>query len=81
VPKLLQILVLTSPFALVIACGDDHEHEHCDDDGAYQCTDDDMLQVCTDGAWEDDEDCAAQGLMCHAEMGHCMSMDDTGMDM
>ncbi len=62
---------------LTVACGDKD-----DDTGAaecaadqYQCADAEILQECVDGAWSDAEDCAALGLMCHAEMGHCMEME------
>jgi hypothetical protein len=48
--------------------------------GTMQCTDAEVLQECGDDGWTDLEDCAAQGMVCHAEMGHCMDMsDDSGM--
>ena len=43
--------------------------------GEFQCTDAEVLQECIGSTWTDTEDCAALGLMCHAEMGHCMEMD------
>ena len=60
----------------------------CGEKVTYTCTEAEVLQEC-DGNGEnctDVEDCAAEGLMCHAEMGHCMAMeddsaDDTGMSM
>ncbi len=71
------LLFLLLPLTL-LACGD---AEDACEEGAYTC-DGDTLQVCdADGAYVDDTDCAALGLMCHAEMGHCMDMsgDDSGM--
>lgn len=48
--------------------------------GAFQC-DGDVLNECVDEVWTEAEDCGAQGLMCHEEMGHCMEMSemDSGM--
>ncbi len=60
------------------ACTGDDGHEHCTE-GEYICSGD-ILQVCVDDAFVDEEDCAAEGLTCHAEMGHCMA-DDTDMQM
>ncbi|MCB9797701.1 MAG: hypothetical protein H6741_33845 [Alphaproteobacteria bacterium] len=42
--------------------------------GAYQCTEGEILEECTDEGWTVAEDCTESGLMCHAEMGHCMDM-------
>lgn len=67
-------LALSLPLLLLAACGG---KEACEDD-SYACTEDGMLQHCHEGAWEDHEDCAAQGLVCDAEMGHCMEADDSG---
>ena len=50
----------------------------CAEKVTYTCTDAEVLQEC-DGNGEnctDVEDCAAEGLICHAEMGHCMAMED-----
>ena len=57
---------------LLIACGEKET--------TYQCTEEEVLQECdADGEnCEDVENCMEQGLMCHAEMGHCMAMDDSG---
>jgi hypothetical protein len=45
----------------------------------YECTDEEVLQECdADGNCTDLEFCAENGLMCHAEMGHCMAMEDSG---
>ncbi|MGC6509905.1 MAG: hypothetical protein ACON4U_15880 [Myxococcota bacterium] len=61
------MIVLT----LLMACSDT--------ENSYKCTTDEVLQSCdADGLCEDIEDCAAVGLMCHAEMGHCMAMEETG---
>jgi len=51
-----------------------------EEDAVFQCTEDDILQECDSNGenCEAVEDCAEQGLMCHAEMGHCMAMEDTG---
>ena len=69
-------------FVVFMACGEKS-------DVTYNCTDTEVLQECNaDGEnCIDVEDCAEQGLMCHAEMGHCMSMEentsseDSGMSM
>lgn len=46
--------------------------------GAFQCsTDGTILEECIEGVWTESEDCGAQKLMCHAEMGHCMTMGGT----
>lgn len=45
----------------------------------YECIDDEVLQECDiDGNCTDLEYCAENGLICHAEMGHCMAMEDSG---
>ena len=59
--------------SLLISCGEKI---------TYTCTEAEILQEC-DSKGEnctDVEDCAAEGLMCHAEMGHCMMEDDTSED-
>jgi hypothetical protein len=61
------------------ACGGDPE---CTT-GEFDC-DGDMLLECVDEVWEDSQDCAADGMMCHADGGHCMEMSETmdsGMSM
>lgn len=51
-----------------------------EDELTYECTEEDVLQECdSDGVCTDVEDCAADGMMCNADHGHCMSMDDTSM--
>jgi len=70
-------LLFTLLFA--VACGSESECE----EAALQC-EGDVLQECGADGWEDLEDCAANGQMCHEEMGHCMDMsdtDDSGMSM
>ncbi len=65
---------------MVLLAGCDSEGS-CETEGAYQCSGE-VLEVCTDGAWVEEEDCAAEELVCHAEGGHCMEamdMDDSGM--
>ena len=58
---------------ILIGCGDKAD---CEVD-AYQCAEGEILQVCdAESGWIDDQDCAEAGLMCHAEMGHCMDMSD-----
>lgn len=61
--------MMTLLFTLLFACGEDT---------TYTCTEAEVLQECdADGEnCVDVEDCAADGLMCHAEMGHCMAMED-----
>jgi len=68
-----HLLLSLLPLFLVVGCGDkdDDTAGACTTD-AVQCADGDVLQICVDGAWEDTEDCAEQGMVCHAEMGHCM---------
>ena len=50
----------------------------CSEDNlTYDCTADEVLQECdSDGNCTDVEDCAADGLMCNADHGHCMAMDE-----
>ena len=62
------------------ACSGSDDPNACEAD-SYNC-DGTILQECgSDGLWADKEDCADLGMMCHAEMGHCMAMDDdTGTD-
>ena len=52
----------------LISCGDDKE-EGCEE-GVFQC-DGDVLQVCLDGGFEDEEDCAESGMMCHDMQAIC----------
>ncbi|MCB9765369.1 MAG: hypothetical protein H6739_36685 [Alphaproteobacteria bacterium] len=71
---LLSALALLGALTLA-ACGD---KEAACTDGDFQC-DGDVLQECGSGGWEDVQDCSTDGMMCHAEMGHCMEMsDDSG---
>lgn len=63
----------------------------CGEDTTYTCTETEVLQECDANGENctDVEDCMEQGLMCHAEMGHCMAeeemteenMEDSGMNM
>ncbi len=66
------------PFLMILlalaACEDEVE-EACTD-GEARC-DGDVLQECIDEGWEDLDDCAVDGLVCHEEMGHCMDPDAT----
>ena len=65
---------LTACLLVVSGCGDKAESEDDCVVDAYQCSDEEILQQCdAEEGWVDAEDCAAQGLMCHAEMGHCMA--------
>ena len=48
-------------------------------ENTFQC-DGDVLMECTADGLVESMDCAAEGMMCHEEMGHCMSMDDTMHD-
>ena len=45
-------------------------------ENTFEC-DGDVLMECTAEGLVESMDCAAEGMMCHEEMGHCMSMDDT----
>jgi hypothetical protein len=47
-------------------------NDSCETEGELRC-DGDVLQECVDGKFEDDEDCAANDMICHIEMGHCMT--------
>lgn len=63
----------------LVACSSSADGE-CES-ASYQC-DGTVLQQCgDDGMWADKEDCADMNMMCHAEMGHCMAVEDTGMSM
>jgi len=53
--------------------GDDGEETAACEEGTATC-DGDFLVECVDGE-EVETDCAADGMMCHEEMGHCMAMD------
>ena len=54
----------------------------CSEKVTYTCTDMEVLQECDSNGENcvDVEDCMAEGLMCHAEMGHCMAMDDANTE-
>lgn len=60
--------------SLCIACGDKEV--------TYTCTEEEILQECDANGKNcvDLEDCMADGLMCHAEMGHCMAMEEDDMN-
>jgi hypothetical protein len=72
---------MTLLLSMLLACSDQEV--------TYSCTEAEVLQECDSNGDNcvDVEDCMAQGLMCHAEMGHCMameedtSMEDTAMNM
>lgn len=58
----------------VVGCSGDSDEgtgEPCTE-GQVVC-EGDVLVECVDGE-EVETDCAAEGLMCHEEMGHCMAM-------
>jgi hypothetical protein len=67
-----KMLVLS---ALAIGCGGGGDEEGCTEGEVY--CDGDLLIECIDGA-EVESDCAADGMMCHEEMGHCMEMTGEG---
>lgn len=69
---------LAAVFALSLFAGCGTTSEDSCTDGAYRCTEGEILELCTDEAWAEDENCMDLGLMCHAEMGHCMA-GDSGM--
>lgn len=64
--------MMTLLWTFFMACGQP--------DATYTCTDEEVLQECDANGENcvDTEDCAEQGLMCHAEMGHCMAMEEDG---
>ncbi len=76
---LAAVLVAAGLSACAGDAGDD-THAHVCEEGAFQC-DGDMLQECSHDGWEDSQDCSETMQMCHAEMGHCMDMEDEGDDM
>ena len=57
---------------LPLVCAGCDGGEACTTEGEMQC-DGDVLQECVDGKFEDNEDCAEDGRMCMADMGHCMT--------
>jgi len=59
-----------------VGCGDDSTEGDCND-GDMRCTGS-VLEECHDGAFHEHKDCADDGQMCHAEMGHCMDHMGTG---
>jgi len=65
-------MILLSLLFFLFACGKEDKN--------YQCTEDEVLQECDANGenCEAVENCMEQGLMCHAEMGHCMAMEDSG---
>lgn len=71
--------IMTLAILTVAACGGGEEA--CEDEGALRCTDYEVLEECTADGWVEADDCAAQGMMCHEEMGHCMDMTGSTMDM
>jgi hypothetical protein len=52
-----------------IGCGG---NDSCTTEGELRC-DGDVLQECVGGEFVDDQDCGADGMICHIEMGHCMT--------
>ena len=62
-------------FATTLLAGCASDTSECEEN-TFQC-DGDLLMECTADGLVESMDCAAEGMMCHAEMGHCMSMDDT----
>ena len=55
--------------AIALGCGGE---KRCAEK-TYQCVEN-TLQICKSGEWVDEEDCAADGMICHAmgSMSHCM---------
>ncbi|TNE92676.1 MAG: hypothetical protein EP330_00760 [Deltaproteobacteria bacterium] len=70
----MRILALTLPLVLA-ACGT--TADDCVED-EYSC-DGNILMQCVGGELVEDTNCDDVGLTCHAEMGHCMDMSDSGM--
>ncbi len=69
------MLKVVAVSALAIACDGGGSGEEGCVEGDVSC-DGDLLVECIDGE-EVETDCAVDGMMCHAEMGHCMEMTDT----
>ena len=63
--------IALATLTLTFACSSKKE-EGCVN-STYQCVDT-LLQVCKEGAWVDEEDCAANNMVCHdmGSMSHCM---------
>ena len=79
----MKTITWTLTLACLIAACDNTE---CTE-GELRCTGD-VLETCTQDGWVESQDCAAEGMMCHEEMGHCMpapedtaGSSDTGMSM
>jgi hypothetical protein len=76
-------LILSAVLAVALtACsGGEEEQEQCETVGELRCADAEVLEECGDLGWKVSEDCAADGMICHEERGHCMEMADSGMGM
>ena len=63
-------------FVGATACTSSSELESCDTVGEFRCTEGEILEECSSDGWDFKENCEDLNMMCHAEMGHCMAMDD-----
>ena len=70
----MRLLAFALPALFLAACGTSGA---CEEE-AFSC-DGTVLYQCLDGVEVEQEDCADVGMECHAEMGHCMDMSDSGM--
>ena len=62
-----MLLLLSS---VLFGCGEEET--------TYACAEGEILQECDSKGenCEDVEDCTERDMICHAEMGHCMPMED-----
>ncbi|MBM75202.1 MAG: hypothetical protein CMK59_07360 [Proteobacteria bacterium] len=56
--------------SFMMACGDGET--------TYACTEEEVLQECDSNGdnCQDLEDCTEREMICHAEMGHCMPIEN-----
>ena len=78
-PVMPSIVHYTLVLGLLAACAGEEEEDLACTEGDVQCNGD-ILEECDGEGWTTAQDCAAEGMVCHEEMGHCMDMDD-GSDM
>ena len=83
-----SVVRCTLVLCVLAACAGESEGEDpaCTE-GDVQCNGD-ILEECDGEGWATVQDCAAEGMVCMEDMGHCMDMDmgggsdmgsDTGM--
>ena len=78
------MLSLTQKMSILLLLGatacSSSELEACDNVGEFRCTEGEILEECSSDGWDFKENCEDLSMMCHAEMGHCMAMDDEHSD-